>query len=147
MSTLKKIASLLSAGTIIYVTLIGNASTVFAEQSTDPTTESLTEITEPSTEMNSPSLIEPDTEPDLSPPKLKVDIPNPYSWTKHLDWKIDFSEGADIYYKISDSRDVDWGNYTDNDAFLWKPGSNVPEGEHFIKFWAVFPNSERPRMR
>lgn len=108
MSTLKKIASLLLAGTIIYVSLIGNAGTVFAEQSTNPTTESLTEITEPSTEMTSPSLIEPDTEPDLSPPELKVDIPN--QWTNSLDWKIKFSKGADIYYKISDSRDVDWGN-------------------------------------
>lgn len=75
MSTLKKIASLLLAGTIIYVSLIGNVSTVFAEQSTDPTTESLTEITEPSTEMTSPSLIEPDTEPDLSPPELKSIFP------------------------------------------------------------------------
>lgn len=145
MSTLKKIASLLLAGTIIYVSLIGNASTVFAEQSTNPTTESLTEITEPSTEMTAPSLIESDTEPDLSPPVLNVNIPNQYSWTNSLaDWEIEFSEGADIYYKISDSTDVDWGNYTDNDAFLWNYGNSVPEGKHFIKFWAVFPNSERP---
>lgn len=145
MSRLKKVASMLLAVTIICVSLIGSTGTVFAEKSEELMTEpSTASVTEPSTVMTEPSTVEPDTEPDLTPPILNVIIPNQYSWVDSIaDWEFEYSEGANIYFKIRNTQEGDWGSYNDDDAMFWDGGSNVPEGEHFIKFWAVFPNSER----
>lgn len=135
MRALKRAAAVILAFTVICCSLFVSVGSVFAEE-TQPSTEPVPEGTQ-----------EPTEEPvvDLAPPDLKIKIPNWYMWTNTVeDWTVEASEGAEVYFKVSSSVPDDWGSYTDADALLWNGGSNIPEGNNYIKFWAVFPDSERP---
>ncbi len=135
MRALKRAAAVILAVTVICCSLFVSVGSVFAEE-TQPSTEPVPEGTQ-----------EPTEEPvvDLTPPELKIKIPNWYMWTNTVeDWTVNASEGAEVYFKVSSSVPDDWGSYTDADALLWNGGSNLPEGNNYIKFWAVFPDSERP---
>lgn len=136
MRALKRTAAVLLAVTVICCSVISGIGSVFAEESTQPPTEPVPEGTQQPTE-----------EPvvDMTPPELEVNIPNWNMWTNTVDdWTVKTSEGAEVYFKVSSSVPDDWGSYTDADALLWNGGSNLPEGNNYIKFWAVFPDSERP---
>ena len=136
MRALKRTAAVLLAVTVICCSVISGIGPVFAEEMTQPSTEPVPEGTQQPTE-----------EPvvDMTPPELEVNIPNWNMWTNTVDdWTVKTSEGAEVYFKVSSSVPVDWGSYTDADALLWDDGSNLPEGNNYIKFWAVFPDSERP---
>ena len=135
MRALKRAAAVILAFTVICCSLFVSVGSVFAEE-TQPSTEPVPEGTQ-----------EPTEEPvvDLAPPELEVNIPNWNMWTNTVDdWTVNTSEGAEVYFKVSSSVPDDWGSYTDADALLWNGGSNLPEGNNYIKFWAVFPDSERP---
>lgn len=135
MRVLKRVTAVLLAVTVICCSLFVNIGSVFAEE-TQPSTEPMPEGTQQPTE--EPVM-------DLTPPDLKIKIPNWYMWTNTVeDWTVEASEGAEVYFKVSSSVPDDWGSYTDADALLWNGGSNIPEGNNYIKFWAVFPDSERP---
>ena len=136
MRALKRTAAVLLAVTVICCSVISGIGSVFAEEMTQPSTEPVPEGTQQPTE-----------EPvvDMTPPELEVNIPNWNMWTNTVDdWTVKTSEGAEVYFKVSSSVPDDWGSYTDADALLWNGGSNLPEGNNYIKFWAVFPDSERP---
>jgi len=136
MRALKRTAAVLLAVTVICCSVLSGIGSVFAEEMTQPPTEPVPEGTQQPTE-----------EPvvDMTPPELEVNIPNWNMWTNTVDdWTVNTSEGAEVYFKVSSSVPDDWGSYTDADALLWNGGSNLPEGNNYIKFWAVFPDSERP---
>lgn len=135
MRALKRAAAVILAFTVICCSLFVSVGSVFAEE-TQPSTEPVPEGTQEPTE---------EPEVDLTPPELEVNIPNWNMWTNTVeDWTVNASEGAEVYFKVSSSVPDDWGSYTDADALLWNGGSNLPEGNNYIKFWAVFPDSERP---
>lgn len=116
--------------------------TTFIEE-TFETTTTITSISEISTSESSSTTATTITEPvDLSSPDLTIEIPD--QWTNSIEnWKVETEYGAVIYYKVSEDDLDDWGSYTDSDAFEWNNGENLPEGKFYIKFWAVFINTER----
>ena len=77
-----------------------------------------------------------------TPPLLTVNIPSENEWVNNISgWKISTEKDAQIYYRVSDVSLDDWGKYSD--GIPWNEGKDIPEGKHYIKFWAVVPDSVR----
>lgn len=76
--------------------------------------------------------------------EMKISIPE--YWTNSFDeWDIEVSDGVVLYYKTSTTPLADhmWGDYTDKDAKQWNDGSELEDGNGYIKFWAVRKNDEQ----
>ena len=85
-----------------------------------------------------------DTYKDLSQPHLEVNGIDSGTWVKNLDsWNIySNSENVKIYFETSDTDLENWGDYPKDNSWPDDKG-NIPEGDKFIHFWAVYDDSER----
>ncbi len=114
--------------------------------STEPTAESTTDIM---TGQTTESTTEVTTQPDLSAPFLNVNMNEDaqWNWTNKQPFNVTCSEDATIRFKTvqradyNSIYDVDFGSY--NDAHIWNNGENLPIGDNYIKFWAVYEGTER----
>ena len=85
---------------------------------------------------------------DMESPNLNIDIPDLDQWINNIEsWTVSCDEiegeSVSIYYKTSDKLPKNWGNYNDADSVEWKNNIVPPEGEYYIKFWAVSNNQNR----
>lgn len=106
------------------------------------TTPETTVITEPSvTSEPEPTTEEPTK--DLSAPDLTVDIPP--DWQKNTsNWIVSTSEGATLYYELSDD-EFNNANDMPDSVIEWNDGASLPQGEHNIRVWAKYPDDERQK--
>ncbi len=85
-----------------------------------------------------------DTYKDLSKPHLEVNGIDSETWVNNLDsWNVySNSENVTIYFETSDTELDDWGDYPKDKVWPDSKG-DIPEGDKFIHFWAVYDDSER----
>lgn len=118
-------------------------TTVISEEVTTTVSEVVTIVSETSTyESDSTTTETTKITTVLTPPNMLVDISDEWINSPQK-WVISVEEGAIIYYKVSKENQLDWGSFTDSDAHEWNNGDELPEGEFYIKFWAVFPNDKQ----
>lgn len=83
---------------------------------------------------------------DTSPPNLNVNIPIQDKWIKYNDlqnWQVSASDGATIFYQTyeisGETTDIKPNeNYEVEGAQEWEGVDKLPEGSHYIVFWAVY---------
>lgn len=76
------------------------------------------------------------TAAEYTAPELTVSLPDSGKWTNTLSgWNVSASVPAKIYFATNKENKTDWGEYTSGQE--WKADANIPEGENYVKFWAV----------
>lgn len=85
-----------------------------------------------------------DSYKDLSAPDLGVNGIDSETWVNTLDsWNVySNSEDVKIYFDTSDTDLENWGDCPKDNSWPDDKG-NIPEGDKFIHFWAVYDDSER----
>ncbi len=83
---------------------------------------------------------------DTSPPNLNVNIPVQDKWIKYNDlqnWQVSASDGAAILYQIyNTTTGAESINPDIKDADEWEGVDKLPEGSHYIVFWAKYKENE-----
>lgn len=85
-----------------------------------------------------------DTYKDLSKPHLEVNGIDSETWVNNLNsWNVySNSENVTIYFETSDIQPDSWGDYSEGE--VWSDEKeNIPEGDKFIHFWAVYDDPDR----
>ena len=80
---------------------------------------------------------------DTSAPSLTIEGIDEEAWVNTIEgWNVSTdSEEAKIFYRTSENDEKDWGTYAD--AIEWNADTMIPEGEHYIHFWAAYDDSRR----
>ncbi len=84
---------------------------------------------------------------DLSAPILNVSIKYQNEWRNKIeygDWEVSASEGASIYYELSDEK-FDDTNEMPASLEKWEGPDKLPEGSHYIRFLASYDDEDRPK--
>lgn len=111
---------------------------------TTTTTSTETTTTETTTETTTT------TTKDTSPPKLYVTPTDQANWLNEetiKSWNVSADDGAIVYYKtyeITTETEVFVPNadYKSEGAVEWNSVEDLPEGSHYIVFWAAYPDEE-----
>lgn len=118
---------------------IGTNKTYADEAGEETTTTTSIEITTETTTTTT-------TTKDTSPPNLNVNIPVQDKWIRYDDlqnWQISVSDGAAILYQIYDTTTGTESIKPDiKYADKWKSVDKLPEGSHYIVFWAKYKEDE-----
>lgn len=113
-------------------------------ETTTTTTSAETTTTETTTETTTT------TTKDTSPPKLYVTPADQANWLNEetiKSWNVSADDGAIVYYKTyeitSETEDFEPSDdYKSEGAVAWNGVDALPEGSHYIVFWAAYPDEE-----
>lgn len=113
-------------------------TTLAVDEPTEPQTESTSlETEQPTTEES----VEPITEEPTKGPAPSLNINIPDQWKTNIeDWNVTTSGNAVISYIVSDSDNIDDNAYSG--AKEWNVDADVPEGDHYIRFWSMYPDGD-----
>ena len=82
---------------------------------------------------------------EVTTPELIVELPDPDEWSNTItDWDVTSTVPAKIYFATDKNNKENWGDYHSGQE--WNSSSYVPEGENYIKFWAVPEDTALPAM-